>query len=239
MPLNRTNRICNTPVYPYLGGMSEPSQHVVVQTDDTVTVASIPTATHALLPRAIAAFRGAGNRSRIRISDLSASEVLDAVASGDVDFGIDFIGAQDPSFDFQPLAEEQFALAMRHDDPLTAESSIRWADIDPTRFIAIWKGSGNRMLIDNALARARVNLGWAYEARHLSTALALVDAGVGVTALPASAIPDTDHSRVVSRPLVEPSIARTIGVVRRAGAALSPTAETLHATLLDLATVEA
>lgn len=207
--------------------------------DETVTVASIPTATHSILPRAIAAFRAADHKGRIRISDLSASEVLDAVGTGDVDFGIDFIGAQDPNFDFRPLAEDRFALAMRQDDPLAGKTAIKWTDVDPTRFIAVWKGSGNRMLIDNALARARITLDWAYEARHLSTALALVEAGVGVSALPLSAIPDSAQSMIVARPLIEPEIVRTIGVVRRADATLSPTAEKLYKTLLSLATIEA
>ena len=218
--------------------MSDTDQKPVVEADETVTVASIPTATHSLLPRAIADFRGAGHRGRIRISDLSASEVLDAISSGDVDFGVNFIGSQDPNFEFEPLSDDRFALAMRRDDPLSEETTIRWTEVDPTRFIAIWKGSGNRMLIDNALARSRITMDWAYEARHLSTALALVEAGVGVTALPASAIPDSGHSMVISRPLVDPEIVRTIGVVRRANATLSPTAEKLYATLLSLATTD-
>ncbi len=216
--------------------MPETDQRSTDAAGETVTVASIPTATHSILPRAIAAFRASDHTGRIRISDLSASEVLDAVSSGDVDFGIDFIGAQDSSFDFQPLAEDRFALAMRQDDPLAAKTAIKWTDVDPTRFIAVWKGSGNRMLIDNALARARITLDWAYEARHLSTALALVEAGVGVSALPLSAIPDSAQSLIVARPLVEPEIVRTIGLVRRAGVTLSPTAEKLYATLLSLAT---
>jgi DNA-binding transcriptional LysR family regulator len=214
--------------------MSDTDQEVAAEPDETVTVASIPTATHSLLPRAIADFRGAGHRGRIRISDLSANEVLDAISNGEVDFGINFIGSQDPTFEFRPLTEDRFALAMRRDDPLSEKTSIRWTEIDPTRFIAVWKGSGNRMLIDNALARSRITLDWAYEARHLSTALALVEAGVGVTALPASAIPDTAQSMVVSRPLVDPDIVRTIGAVRRANATLSPTAEKLYSTLLSL-----
>ncbi len=219
--------------------MSDIDQQSTGATDETVTVASIPTATHSILPRAIAAFREADHEGRIRISDLSASEVLDAVGNGDVDFGINFIGAQDSTFEFHPLAEDRFALAMRQDDPLAEKAAIEWTDIDPTRFIAVWKGSGNRMLIDNALARARISMDWAYEARHLSTALALVEAGVGVSAMPLSAVPDSAQSLIVARPLVAPEIVRTIGLVRRADATLSPTAEKLYATLLNLADDEA
>jgi len=203
-----------------------------------VTVAAIPTATHNILPRAIAAFRDQGQRGRIRISDLSATEVLEAVVNGDVDFGINFVGSRDPGLDFRPLMEDQFVLAMRRDDPLVEKTQIRWVDIDTRRFIAVWKGSGNRMVIDNALARSRISLDWAYEARHLSTALALVEAGVGVTALPASAVPDDGRSVVVARPLVDPEIVRTIGAVRRADSKLSPVAEALFSVLLQNSAAE-
>ena len=217
---------------------SEYSRDFSPELSATVTVAAIPTATHNLLPRAIAAFRDQGHRGRIRISDLSATEVLDAVVNGDVDFGINFVGSRDKGLDFRPLIEDQFVLAMRRDDPLTEKTQVRWVDIDPRRFIAVWKGSGNRMVIDNALARSRVSLDWAYEARHLSTALALVESGVGVTALPASAIPDDGRSVVVARPLVDPDIVRTIGAVRRAGSKLSPVAEDLFSVLLHSSDVE-
>jgi DNA-binding transcriptional LysR family regulator len=217
---------------------SDPGNQYSSELSATVTVAAIPTATHTILPRAIAAFRDKGHRGRIRISDLSASEVLDAVVNNEVDFGVNFVGSRDPALDFRPLMEDRFVLAMRRDDPLMEKTQIRWADIDPRRFIAVWKGSGNRMVIDNALARSRLSLDWAYETRHLSTALALVESGVGVTALPASAIPDDARSVVVARPLVDPDIVRTIGAVRRADSKLSPVAEDLFSVLLDSSAAE-
>ncbi len=196
-----------------------------------VTVAAVPTATHKILPNAISAFRARGHTARIRISDLSANDVLESVAKGEADFGINFIGAQEPGLSFNVLMQDRFVLAMPRGDPLARRRTIRWRDVDEDRFIAVWKGSGNRMLVDSALARAGRTLDWSVEVRHLTTALGLVATGVGITALPASAVPDKDHPLVVSRPLVDPDVSRSIGTVRRVGGVLTPAAEAFYKVL--------
>lgn len=202
------------------------------QRNATVTIATVPTATLNIIPAAIAAFRAQGHHGRVRISDLSANEVLDAVIAGEADFGVNFIGGQEPGLEFLALKEDHFVLAMHRDDVLSRKSRVRWAEIDESRFVAVWKGSGNRMLIDVALSRAKQSLDWAYEVRHLSTALGLVEAGVGVTALPTSAVPEKNHPFIVSRPLIDPVVSRSVGVVRRAGAPLSAIAQTFHDVLV-------
>ncbi|WP_282605942.1 LysR family transcriptional regulator [Pelagibius sp. Alg239-R121] len=203
------------------------------QRNAIVTVAAIPTATHNILPSIIKDFSARGHGARIRVLDLFANDVAEAVAQGEADFGISFIGAQEPELTFRTLMDDDFVLVMTRDDPLCRYSRIRWADVDERRFIAPWKGSGNRMLIDNALAHSRKTLNWTYEVRHSSTALGLVAAGVGVTALPASAIPQGEHHPVMSRPLIEPGISRAIGTLRRTRSRLSPAAELFYGILVE------
>jgi DNA-binding transcriptional LysR family regulator len=216
-----------------IAALTDATDRFAHQRNAMVTVAAIPTATHHLLPEAMTRFRQSGFQGRIRILDLSADAVLNAVAAGEADFGINFIGGQEPGLDFHVLADDPFVLAMPVGDPLASQETIQWTDIDPTRFIAVWKGSGNRMLIDAALARSRISLAWAYEVRHLSTALSLVEAGLGVTALPASAMPGADHPLVTARPLTNPDITRAVGTVRRTQARLSATAEAFYEMVLD------
>ena len=200
----------------------------------TVTIATVPTATLKIIPDAVSAFRAQGHGERIRINDLSANDALEAVLCGEADFGINIIGTSEPELEFQILADDEFVLVLHRDDPLAAAEAISWSDVDENRFVAVWKGSGNRMLIDRGLARAKRRLGWAYEVRHLSTALALVEAGVGITALPRSALAERHQSHVVSRPLTDPVISRAMGTVRRTDVALAPAADAffsiLHAT---------
>jgi DNA-binding transcriptional LysR family regulator len=197
-----------------------------------VSIASVPTAVFYFLPRAISRFSAA--YPRIRILDVSANEGLEAVARGEADFGINFIGASHPEIDFIPLAEDRFVLACRHDHPLASRQQVTWKELEPHRVITVGRTSGNRALIDNALAQQGQRLSWSYEVTHLSGSLGLVEAGLGVAVLPKLATPAADHPLICSIPLLQPEVSRTIGVVRRHGASLSPAAAQCFEMLLDI-----
>ena len=55
--------------------------------------------------------------------------------------------------------------------------------------IGVRSSSGNRLLIEQQLADKPWKLDWFYEVRHLSTSLGLVEAGLGISALPGLAMP--------------------------------------------------
>lgn len=81
------------------------------------------------------------------------------------------------------------------------------------------------MLLDAALARSNIKLRWFYEVTNLSTSLGLVEAGLGISVLPRMGTPQGDHPFLITRPIGQPEISHTIGVVRRRGGAPSPAAE--------------
>jgi DNA-binding transcriptional LysR family regulator len=68
-----------------------------------------------------------------------------------------------------------------------------------------------------------------YETQHVTTMLGLVEAGLGVAAVPSIAMPDADHPLLVSVALYDPVITRKIGLIRRKGRTLSPAAQQLYA----------
>ena len=59
--------------------------------------------------------------------------------------------------------------------------------------------------------------------------LGLVEAGLGVAAVPSMAMPGADHPLLVSVPLFEPLVTRKVGLIRRKGRSLSPAAQQLYA----------
>src|SRR5690242_5760099 len=144
-----------------------------------VSIASVPTAVFYFLPRAISRFSDAFPRVRVRILDVSANEGLEAVARGEADFGINFVGASNSEIDFTPLAEDPFVVACRHDHPLASRREVIWKELEAHRVITVGRSSGNRVLIDNALAQHGLNMNWSYEVTHLAGSLGLVEAGLG------------------------------------------------------------
>ncbi|MBB3276849.1 MULTISPECIES: LysR family transcriptional regulator [Pseudoxanthomonas] len=199
-----------------------------------VTIACLPTAAFYFLPSVIARFQQDHPQVRFRILDLPATEGLQSVERGEVEFGINFMGASDPDLIFDTLVEDPFVLACRRDHPLARKRKVSWSDLAPHRLITVHRTSGNRTLLDGALARENLRLNWFYEVTHLSTSLGLVEAGVGISVLPKMATPRGEHATLVTRPLANPVVSRTIGVVRRRGAQLSPVAEEFLHTLKRL-----
>ncbi len=198
-----------------------------------VSIACIPTAAYYFLPDVVRAFNTAYPAIRIRIVDSGANEVLQSVLNREVDFGITLLGADDPDVLFAPLVEEPFMLACRKDHELAQRSEISWADLAEHRFITVGRSSGNRLIVDLGLGRAGIRSKWFYEVQHLSTSLGLVEAGLGIAALPRMSLPSGDHPTIASRPLIDPVVTRTVGLVRRLGVTLSPSAERFYGMMMD------
>lgn len=190
-----------------------------------VTMACLPTAAFYFLPTVIRDFNAEFPNIRFRILDLTANDGLKAVSRGEVEFGINFMGGTNAELDFMPLADDPFVLAALREHPLMRRSEVSWSELQAHRLITVDRSSGNRTLMDAALARSNLQMTWFYETTHLSTSLGLVEAGLGISVLPRLATPGKDHPILTTRPLVSPSISRTIGVVSRRGTNLSPPAQ--------------
>jgi DNA-binding transcriptional LysR family regulator len=197
-----------------------------------VTIAAVPTATYYFLPKVIEEFNAQYPRIRVRILDLSANDVLEAVKRGQAEFGLNLLGAQEPDLEFEPLLQEPFLCVCRNDHPLAALDQVTWEAMAPYRFITVGRLSGNRIILDAALAGLPVRPRWFYEVQHLSTSLGLVEAGLGVAAVPKLAVPTGRHAVLAVRPLVEPVVTRIMGIIRRHGATLSPAAQPFHDMLM-------
>lgn len=193
-----------------------------------IVIACIPSAVYYFLPEVLGQYHRLHPGIRVRIVDESANGVLESVTRGEADFGIDIIGIQEPGIEFRTLLKEPFVAACRRDHPLAGKRKVTWAELAQHDFMTVDKSSGNRLLLDLALADATARPAWCYEARHVSTLLGLVEAGLGVAVVPRLAMPTGRHATLAMVKLVEPTVDRTVGLIRRSGRALSPAAEQLY-----------
>ncbi|WP_186120758.1 LysR family transcriptional regulator, partial [Burkholderia gladioli] len=76
-----------------------------------VTIACVPSVAYYFLPNVIASYRRRFPRIRVKLLDASANEVLSAVISGEADFGVSFMGSQEPEIEFKLLLQERFVAA--------------------------------------------------------------------------------------------------------------------------------
>lgn len=193
-----------------------------------LTIGCIPSMAYQWLPAFIKKYAGQYPGNRIRILDLSAGLVVEAVLQGRAEFGVTILMSRHPELAELPIMREPFALFCRDDHALSRAKSVAWRDLREEDLIVVSGSSGNRALLDYQLARHRINVNGAYEVNHPSTALGLVTAGVGTAILPVSTIQEGTHPTVRRIPLVRPAITRPIALIRRRRATLSPAAEAFH-----------
>ncbi|MDO9075374.1 MAG: LysR family transcriptional regulator [Rubrivivax sp.] len=200
-----------------------------------VTIACVPSTVYYYVSQVVQRFRDQFPKIRVKVLDAGANEVLGAVVRGEADFGLNFIGSQEPGIQFTPLREERFVAACRRDHPMAKKRRVAWADLAAYDFIAIAQNSGNRLLLDQALAGVPERPVPVCEAQHVTTLLGLVEAGLGVAAVPAMAMPGKDHPLLVSVPLDGPVVTRHVGLIRRSGRTLAPAAQHLYGFFTEMA----
>ncbi len=193
-----------------------------------VTIACVPSAVTTFVADALREFHRQFPRIHVRVIDESATDILLSVANSEADFGISYLGTQEPDLEFQPLFEEDFVLACPVNHPLAGRRSVKWSELAQHDCVMLARGTGNRLLIDQALGAGPAPPAWSCEVRHVPALLSLIEAGIGVGAVPRFAVAQATQLGLAIVGLVEPKVARTIGVIRRRGRPLSPAAQAFH-----------
>jgi DNA-binding transcriptional LysR family regulator len=193
-----------------------------------VAIACVPSMAYQQLPTIIRAYAEKFPGNRVRLIDRNSTQVADAVRTGEAELGIHILMQAHAELIQQPLLRDPFVLFCRADHPASALPRITWKELRAVDLITISGASGNRALLDHQLARRNIDVRGRYEVEHPSTAIALVAAGVGAAILPAATLLTGTHPDVRRVALQEPVIQRTIGLIRRRNAELSPAAQAFH-----------
>lgn len=205
-------------------GMVEFEAHVSARRG-RLTIAGLPSVTQGLLPGILQTFAAEHPDVDLRIIDALSGSVIEAVESGVADIGFT---AGTPSarsrLDFHPIMKDEFVAIGHPDGPLADERGYPWSEIASMPFIAMAEGTSVRELTDAACLRIDSVMSPRFEVAHLATAGALVASGLGVTALPTLTLPMMNTTELVRREISDFGAKRRIGLVRRNGRTLSPTA---------------
>lgn len=189
-----------------------------------ITIASIPSVAQQLLPEGLSQFARRYPEMCLKVIDESAQDVLDSVLQGKADFGINFIGGEDPGIEFEPLLTERYLVVLRHDHPLANRPCLGWCELANEKLIAVSRGSGNRILLDHHLASQQERPRIYYEANHLSGAYGMALSGIGVLIVPELSMSASYRSSLVGIELSDTALTRTLGFITRKGCRQSPPA---------------
>lgn len=192
-----------------------------------LSIGSLPTVATHYLPRLLSEFSQQFPALTVRVFDNSSGEIAELVQSGQCEFGITIVSANRWDLEIKPLLKEPYILLCRHDHPLARRETVSWSDLDGLPLVRVSTQTGNRIIIDDALGSRREQLNWRYEVQHVTTAISLVQAGVGLTIVPRLAIDLAGAPDLVGLPLRNPAITRTLGIVMKRGSPISPAGEVL------------
>jgi DNA-binding transcriptional LysR family regulator len=192
-----------------------------------VTIACVPTVGVQYLPRILKQYAARHPENRVRVLDHASFGVVDAVLRREAEFGIHVAGPAHPELESVPVTEDRFVLVCRDDHAFAKRTRLRWRQLERHPLVFVGSESSNRPLLDAALAGQKVQLRAHYEVQRSSTAVGLAAAGVAAAVVPGLALQPGAYPRLRVVPLVEPAVARTLALVTRKGAELSPAAQAL------------
>ncbi|SAL49960.1 LysR family transcriptional regulator [Caballeronia sordidicola] len=197
----------------------------------TLTIACIPTVAKHMLPGIVGEYHRRRPEVRLRLIEASLAAVMERVAAGDAEFGIAFLVNETPELTIDDLVVDPYVLACPKDHPLAARETVAWRELRPWPLIVSGSASGNRRMLDAALRDIDWRPDRLIEIEHLTTSLGLVEAGLGISIIPQCAVPRNAEARISVRPLIDPTVARTLGLIRRRGTKLSAVARDFRVTL--------
>ena len=193
-----------------------------------VSIACVPTIGVRYLPRVIQEYSARYPDNRIKVLDHSSYGVADAVLRREAEFGINVAGSHDAGLVSVPLVRDRFVVICRDDHPLAARKRLSWGQLESHPLIFAGHVSGNRPLLDLALAADSPRLRAYYEVQRSSTALGLVAEGVGAAVVPNLAVQKDAYPRIRVVALVDPVVSRSLVLVSPRNSHLSPAAQALY-----------
>lgn len=191
----------------------------------TVRVAAFPTAARAILPSAIAALGARHPRLRVTLRDLETPESLAALALDEVDLAVvdeydETTRLVDAGLDLIPLVRDPIRLALPSGEPAVDTAvatgvtppgaAVRLADLRDEAWIMDTEASAIYGAVVRACRRAGFTPQVRSNCKDYSVIIALVEAGLGIAALPGLALRDRPiRARVVA---LDPPLERRVMV---------------------------
>lgn len=186
-----------------------------------------------LLPEIVAAYAQERPAIRIAVVDCTVESVMSRVFSGEVDVGIG--PEREPNSDImaRTLFRGPFMAVFPLGHALGELKKIRWKDVVRYPLTTLQGQFTKGLALDLRAASREINFSPAREVAFMSTALAMVSAGMGITVCASYAATLVRLYGLEMRPLHEPEIYRSFYVFTRQGQSLSPAAEDFLSFVFD------
>jgi DNA-binding transcriptional LysR family regulator len=181
--------------------------------DPTLCLGVLQSLLEGVFARALLAWRQEWPDVKLRVLGFQSGQIMREVAEGRQHLGVVGLPPGDPRLVWRPLAEEPFlaVLPPGHALARAAEDAVSLADLAAAGLVLPPPAFGLRQAVDAAFAAAGLAPRLVAELEGIGAILALVQAGLGPSILPASAVPAS--AQVACRALAGEAPRRSLGVV--------------------------
>ncbi len=199
-----------------------------------IDVAVLPSIAARLFPDSLKLLLARYPGIRVRVHDVVAGRVVQMVKSGEVEFGITGDVPRDDELTIDPLTSDRMCAFIPPRHPLAGAASVTLRDLRPYPLVVTGLDSSVRELITRVV-REHLSLIPAYEVNYISTALGMVQSGLGIAILPESAFALNQELAVHVAKIDRPALVRKINIIRQRGASFSTASEALVSALRSIA----
>jgi LysR family transcriptional regulator, hydrogen peroxide-inducible genes activator len=194
-----------------------------------VVIGAIPTIAPYWLAQRLATFSRKFPKVHLTIAEEITPVLLDRLRAGSVDLAVLALPIRGHEFDSRPLFTERLFAALPKTHKLARRPALQLADLRRDPFLFLRDGHCFRDTAVAACDRARLDPRIVFESGHLSSLLAMVGAGMGVSLVPEMAVDKSKPCRFVR--IADPQAQRTIAAVVLRGRTLNRASRALLAHL--------
>jgi len=216
---------------PVLSQMLQQLDNIIASSQDlrdkrtgVVRIGALPSMAAGFLPPRIARFRKKHPGVQFLISDTLGDKVVAMVKSGEVEFGVTDIYAGSNT-ETTPIMLEQMCAFYLEGNAIENAAKLDVEELAKHELILLTHGSAARRVVDSAFAACGRLAVAACEVSYMSTAVGMVQAGLGVALLPRRGVQLQIDPRLRCRPIEGAAFTRRIGIIRLKNKTLSPAAD--------------
>jgi LysR family transcriptional regulator, hydrogen peroxide-inducible genes activator len=178
----------------------------------SIVLGVIPTIAAYLLPRILRGFSTHHPLIKIHVIEEITPLVLERLHEGSVDIAIVALPVPGNELETTKLFSERFFAVLPESHPRANQKNIQLAELKDDPFLLLKEGHCFRDNLIAACRESRTRPSVAFESGQFSTILAMVSAGMGVSAVPEMAVQPVPDCRFI--PITGKRSNRTIGIVR-------------------------
>jgi DNA-binding transcriptional LysR family regulator len=189
-----------------------------------VVIGAPPTISSTRLPPLIAAFQSSYPGIAIHLREDFAGNIMERLRAQELDFAISPETGSGQEIEARTIADDDYVAVMPQGQAHEFADHMDFADLVRQRLLVLPRATALRRELDLVFERLGTTLQPTFEVDNHLTLLAMVDAGLGTTVLPAIALEAGGFENLRIVRLRRPALSRKICLLVLKGQALSPAA---------------